>query len=628
MSKTLKITSIFKEKKKSHKRRTMKDGDEIDSEEEKFKELETHQIQNKKIKFLYPKSKPRKNKKTLKNLKYEKTDEQSNESKSTQAWSKKFDDICDDDSDKNKNKDEEEHNEKKNIFELSSKTKNIINSIYNKKKEEKLNKINNKENDSSLMKIPEEQSSINKNKNKYYNKIINKNTKDASLSNFFKKVEPPKLSSKTLEIMQKLKEERKNRFDREDNTDKKFRNDSSFSSLKFKYEELLSKPRELRLPIKYKTLYNTFVSLEQTLCLNKIREKNQLNTFDNIRSSVENVTKHTFNMTILKQILYVVPHFYIMKYIQKKKDNIFNINDTFDKDYDLIIDIPKDSNERITKNYPDNFDFLSINYYDINSEEFSPSYQPLNIQESNKRREIFKNILNRIVNVYHTKYLSKKNIKTKFDPLKEKTWEHSFNPDQECDDIPLFEIPLPPNKCSVFQETIMKNDIKNEIMKDALSMVNKIKDKNSSQNLNLNLNNKNNNTSPVLNKYVSQKFLDKIRAKEKANNIINEITNYNNYHNSNKDWNMIYREILIQMKTKLLLNKKSMELRNMCESVMNSSKLIKENVNDLDKMEDIIIKLCDKYKEFIPVKKHSSLGKVVVLEDSNFDIPKNIDIVN
>ena len=94
MSKTLKITSIFKEKKKSHKRCTMKDGDEIDSEEEKFKELETHQIQNKKIKFLYPKSKPRKNKKTLKNLKYEKTDEQSNESKSTQAWSKKFDDIC------------------------------------------------------------------------------------------------------------------------------------------------------------------------------------------------------------------------------------------------------------------------------------------------------------------------------------------------------------------------------------------------------------------------------------------------------------------------------------------------------------------------------------------------------
>ena len=92
-------------------------------------------------------------------LKDQDTDEQSNESKSTQAWSKKFDDICDDDSDKNKNKDEDEHNEKKNIFELSSKTKNIINSIYNKKKEEKLNKINNKENDSSLMKIPEEQSS-------------------------------------------------------------------------------------------------------------------------------------------------------------------------------------------------------------------------------------------------------------------------------------------------------------------------------------------------------------------------------------------------------------------------------------------------------------------------------------
>ena len=631
MSKTLKITSIFKEKKKSHKRRTMKDGDEIDSEEEKFKELETHQIQNKKIKFLYPKSKSRKNKKTLKNLKYEKTDEQSNESKSTQAWSKKFDDICDDDSDKNKNKDEEEHNEKKNIFELSSKTKNIINSIYNKKKEEKLNKINNKENDSSLMKIPEEQSSINKNKNKYYNKIINKNTKDASLSNFFKKIEPPKLSSKTLEIMQKLKEERKNRFDREDNTDKKFRNDSSFSSLKFKYEELLSKPRELRLPIKYKTLYNTFVSLEQTLCLNKIREKNQLNTFDNIRSSVENVTKHTFNMTILKQILYVVPHFYIMKYIQKKKDNIFNINDTFDKDYDLIIDIPKDSNERITKNYPDNFDFLSINYYDINSEEFSPSYQPLNIQESNKRREIFKNILNRIVNVYHTKYLSKKNIKIKFDPLKEKTWEHSFNPDQECDDIPLFEIPLPPNKCSVFQETIMKNDIKNEIMKDALSMVNKsnTEEKNASQNLNLNLNSQNNNiiTAPK-NKYVSQKFLEKIRAKEKANSIINEINNYNIFHNSFKDSNDIYKEILMQMKTILMVNKKSMELNKISESVLNSSQLIKDTVGELYKMGEIICMLCKKFSDFISLKNHSLLGKVIVLENCNFKIPNKISFEN
>ena len=629
MSKLMKITSIFKEK-KSQKRSSMKGDKEQDSDEEKFKELDTHAVKNKKIKFLYPKPKKCKPQKTLYDLIHEKDKELSNESKSTQAWSKKLENICEEEKEIDKEKDDSAKKKeklKKNVFELSAKTKSIINAIYNKKKEEKKNKINNKENDSSLMKIPEEQNSINRNKNKYYNKIISKNN-DASP---FKKASPPKLSSQTVEIMKQLKQERKNRFDREDNTDKKFRSDSSFSSLKFKYEELLSKPRELRLPIKYKILNNAFISLEQTISLNKIREKNQLNTFDNIRTSVENVTKHKFDMATLKQILYVVPHFYVMKYVKKKRDNIFRMNDSLDKDYDLIIDIPKDSKERINKSYPENFDFLSINYYNVNSGDFSPNSQPLSLQENNIRREIFKNILNRMVNVYHTKYLIKNNIRIKFDPLKEKTWEHGFNPDKECDDIPLFEIPSPPNKISVFQETIMKNDIRNEIMKDALDMVNKSDEKSVSQNLNLNSNNKNNNISSSGNKYVSQKFLDKIRAKEKANNIINEINNYNNYHNSNKDWNNIYREILIQMKTKLLLNKKSMELKNLCESVLNSSKLIKDSVIDVDKLEEIICKLCDKYKEFIPLKKHSSLGKIVVLENTNFEIPKivgNIDDEN
>ena len=172
----------------------------------------------------------------------------------------------------------------------------------------------------------------------------------------------------------------------------------------------------------------------------------------------------------------------------------------------------------------------------------------------------------------------------------------------------------------------MKNDIKNEILKDALSMINKSNEEiNESQNLNLN--NKNNIT-PIRNKYVSQKFLDKIRAKEKANNIINEINDYNQYHNSKKDMSVIYREILIQMKTKLLLNKKSMELRNISESVLNSNNLIKEAINDEEKMSEIICKLCEKYKDFIAVKKHSSLGRLVVLENSNFEIPRNINFDN
>ena len=620
MSKNLKITNLFKEKKKSNKRYTIKNDLGIDSDEEKSKELESHDIKNKKIKFLYPKPKPRKTQKTLQDLKYEKNSK-GTESKSTQACSKKADNICANldniDADIKEDKDK-----KNNIFELSEATKNIINSIHNKKKEEKLNKICNKENDSTLMKITEEQN--NKNKKNYF---IQKNANQINTQfNIQKSIEPPKLSAKTLEIMQKLKEERKNRFDRPDNDYKKFRSDSSFSDIKYKYEELLSKPRELRLPIKYKNIYQSFLSLEQTICLNKIREKNQLNTFDNIRNSVENVTKHSFNMKTLQQILYIVPHFYILKYIEKKNNTTFNINDELSKDYDLLIDIPKDYDERESKNYPGDFDFLSINYYGLKSEEFCPCERTLNIKESMKRKDIFKNILNKIVNVYHDKYLKRKKINPGFDPLIEKTWYHGFDPDEECEDIPLFEIPLPPSKSSVFQETIMKNDIRNEIMKDALSMINKPNNEDkASQNLNLN---NNNNITPPKNKYVSQKFLEKIRAKEKANNIIKEINNYNQYHNSKKDMSAIYKEILIQMKTKLILNKKSMELKNISESVLNSSSTIKESIIDEENMAEIICKLCEKYKEFISLKKHSSLGRVVVLENANYSIPENISLDN
>ena len=644
MSKNLKITNLFKEKKKSNKRSNMKNTEGLDSEDEKLKEFESHQFKNQKIKLKVLKQNPKKAQKTLLDLKKSK-ESKDNDTKSTQAFSKKYENVLDEFKPP-KEKDElpeivmkdDTTNKSSSIFELSSKTKNILNQVLNKKREERQNKISNKENDSSLLLDIES-----KNKGKKYSFFDNsKKSSNSKLNNSFsdsifgKKIEPPKLSLKTIEIMKKLKEDRKNRFDRPENTDQSFRSDSSLSILKFKYEELLAKPRELRLPIKYKQLFNSFMSLEQTISLNKVRENNQMNTFDNIRNNIENVTRHSFNMKVLQQILYIVPHFYILKYIEKKKKSIFNINDTLNKDFDLIIDIPKDFNERINKNYPKNFDFLSINYYDNNNnKEFDPIYKNLSINESQKRKDIFRNILNRIVNVYHNRYLEKKNIKLNFDPLKEKTWEHTFDPDIECEDIPLFEIPLPPNKSSVFHNIIMKNDIKNEIMKDALSMVNQTdeeeeeEEKDSSQNLKLNSNEKNNKfITPTKNKYVSQKFLEKIRAKEKANNIISEINNYSHYHNSYKDTNTIYKEILMQIKTILIVNKKSMELDKISEAVLNSSRLIKDNVGEKEKMIEIIYKLCEKYNDFISVKKHSLLGKIVVLENTKFKIPTQISIDN
>ena len=595
--KDVKITNLFKEKKK-YKRQNIKNLDGNDSSEEKLLKFESNE-NNKRFK--------------LDNSKFAKiTKDIINDiaSKSTIETSKKS--LLEEEKKKSKDK---------NIFDLSSHTKKIISKIMSKKKREKENQISNKENDSSLLLLPP--------KSNKKSLLLNNKESNSSIDSFFKKNEnkksPPKLSLTTIEIMKKIKQDRKNRFDRPENTDKTFRNESSFSTLKLKYDELLSKSRELRLPLKYKQLLYMFNSLEQAINLNKISLKNNLNTFDNIRANVEYITGHSFNLTNLQQILYIVPHFYILKYIEKTNKQTFQVNNSLNKDYDLLIDIPKDHKQRISTDYPSDFNFLTINYYKENDNTFSPEYNSLSVKETKTRKEIFRNILNRIVNIYHKEYLKKNNITINFDPLIQKTWYHSFDPDLECPGIPLFEIPQPPNKISVFENTIMKNDLKNQIMKDALSLIKK--DSNNSS-----ISKSNTASSSVnginMNKYVSKSFLEKIRAKEKANAIVNEIQNYNSYINNKKDYNSIYKEVLMQMKTILLVNDKRQKIGILSELLLNSSKLIKDTFNDKEKMEEIIEKISEKFKEFISIKNHSFLGRIVVLKNDDFDIPSEISLDN
>ena len=264
MSQNLKITNLFKEKKKSNKRCRVKNADGIDIEDQKFKEFDSHLFKSKKVKFQYPKQKIRKTLKTLSDIKQTEEPEES-DSKSTQAFSKKYENLIipleeNDEKEDVLMKEEKLSQKSENIFELSSRTKHILNQVMNKKKEAKQNKISNKENDCTLF----------ENSKTTANNIIKNNlTLDSLLANL-KKNDPPKLSLKTMEIMQKLNEGRKNRFSRPASTIKNVKNDSSFSTLKFKYEELLTRPRELRLPVKYKILFNIFLSLEQIISLNKL----------------------------------------------------------------------------------------------------------------------------------------------------------------------------------------------------------------------------------------------------------------------------------------------------------------------------------------------------------------------
>jgi hypothetical protein len=113
---------------------------------------------------------------------------------------------------------------------------------------------------------------------------------EANTSEFKK----PELSEKTLKIIKeigKLKEERQNNFKREENkTKEKERSESSFS-LKFKYEELVKKERELLLPAAYKKLLVKFGQLDQTLNFFKISKSNKVPSFTEIKRSMENTYK-------------------------------------------------------------------------------------------------------------------------------------------------------------------------------------------------------------------------------------------------------------------------------------------------------------------------------------------------
>ena len=504
-------------------------------------------------------------------------------------------------------KDNEDNNQ--NSFKLSSKTKNILQEILNKKVNQ------NNKNKSSLF-----EENLGVKKVSFSNRFSVSNKEE----NYNKKNEVPTLSDNAKKIIEKLKKERKNKFLRENNEKRHFKpSDNSLSSLRLKYEELIKDDRELPLPLSYKKIYNSFNSLENMINLNKLKSQSNLCSFDNLKLSIESSTHKKFDMKVFQQILYIVPHFYIYKYQKKKNDDesVFNLNikDYNKSDYDLIIDIPKDFEERQSKNYEDNFNFTTINFIG-KDQEFIPIYKPLTNKQSNLRKKLFKNILNRIVNDFHSKFIEKNNIKLKFDPLKSKTWHHDFDYEKECEEIPLYEIPDTPEKnCSLFERTIIKNDIKSQILKDALSMVNESDDKEENENIKQKDN-------KILSKYISSDLLLKLRKKEEAIKISNEIYNYNLSINNKKDLSKIYREIILQTKAFLMINKKSYGLKELSEKIWNCKRIIKDAFSSKEEVADIIYKLCNKYSDIIKVIKHSLLGYIVVLQNNNKEIPNEIQI--
>ena len=489
------------------------------------------------------------------------------------------------------------------LFTISQRTKRILERINEKNKKAKLlNQFNqNKENENNIDK----------------NVFIGRKTRSKEPNSADKKVKEKKikLSMKTKEVIKKLKDIRNNRFDNINNDESKKPTirKSSFSNLHIKYETLLQPSRELRLPISYKKILDSFIVLDRTLNRSKLSTNKSYNNFGNIKNLIESYTHRNFTIETLKQILYIVPHFYIMKYINVNNLNIstlFSMNGKTDKNHDLMIDIPNDFNERINKNYPKNFNFLDINFYKDES-TYQPLVGNLNEKELTQRKNIFTNILNHIVNDFHNKFLKEKKIKIKFNPLIQKTWHHDFNPDIQCTPIPQFDIPEPPECKSIFEQTINNNDIKKQLNlindKEKNDIIQPTKGK----------------QSPA-NKFVSQELLQKIRAKERENKIINEISDYNLYHNLQTDKIKVFKYLLLQIKTLLMTHNKSMELNELSELILNSNIMFKDFFEEKQKLNQEIIKFCQRNKGFININKHSTLGLMVVLENSDFVISDNL----
>ena len=139
------------------------------------------------------------------------------------------------------------------MFNISQRTKKILDKINEKNKKVKMQYKFPKENQNNLDK----------------NKFIGKKTKSLSSNNINKKGKEKKmkLSLKTKEMIKKLKDIRSNRFDDIHNNDSKKEvvRKSSFSNLHVKYETLLQPSRELRLPVSYKKLVDSFIALDRTL---------------------------------------------------------------------------------------------------------------------------------------------------------------------------------------------------------------------------------------------------------------------------------------------------------------------------------------------------------------------------
>ena len=181
----------------------------------------------------------------------------------------------------------------------------------------------------------------------------------------------------------------------------------------------------------------------------------------------------------------------------------------------------------------------------------------------------------------------------------------------------MFQIPSPPKKENLFSKIIEKNNIKNLLINH--SNITKIE--------NETLLNTFDNKKQIIkkqvspNKYISNELFLKIKEKEKINKIVNEINFYNYYYDNKKEICTLYSILLMQIKTKLLVNNGSFSLEEIASNLLESNNFINKYIKSIESMKKTIIFISYLFKNFISIKYSSLIGEVVVIENKNYEIP-------
>lgn len=424
------------------------------------------------------------------------------------------------------------------------------------------------------------------------NKVIQKENKGNQL--ILPKTQS-KLSQKALQVIEELNKERKNRFERTTKTQSyQHRSESSFS-LRLRNEELINEERQLPLPLKFKRVMNTFIALDNSINFFKQHKSQSIISFNTLKEAIETTEKHRFTMETFQQILYVVPHFYVLKWIRNNSTN----------DYELLIDIPNDYDKRLKEIETIEGRQTDLRQFDFNKlqAEFKKINGSLKQKEINDRRKVFKNILLEIVNEEHKQFLLNNQTDYAphlFDPFKLKTWHNAFELDR-IKDIPQFSIESKPvNFINKYEQCIKDNDIKHILIEKAFYSITSEKDKATvATDVDIEINN--------FNRNISIDLLKRIKMKEDAIKISKEIIDLSIQKHSEQDSTWMLKEIAIAV-SNLFITKESIAFDELIDGLNRS-------ICQCDLKPKIVL-LIRMFPKWIKVVKHSSLGNVVILDKS------------